>query len=398
MKSKFFFPFILIITVLQSSLGAFNETVINRLFDAERKAMHLVGLAAVVVKNEEVVWANGFGLRDYSKKDPVTTDTIFLVASLSKTVTGVALMTLFDQGKFKLDDDINNYLPFSVRNPAFPDVPITFRMLLTHTSSIIDERYDEIKGLTVFGSDQSPDPTTAFVKLITDYLSPTGAYFRLEGIYSTSQPGTKFSYSNIGTALIGFLVQNISGKNFNEYCKEEIFTKLGMNSTGWFLSEVDLNRLAIPYTRGFGNIPPKPYGHYTFPDYPNGQLMTTILDLSKFLMMFMNFGTLNDVKILERSTAELMREVTVPTSPTFGLHWYYENIGNRRMLGHNGSEKGVNTDMYFNPVTSSSSRNVGAIIFCNTDDEKKSGSRQDDIKKLNLDKLMSELIEEALKP
>ena len=92
-----------------------------------------------IVENDQIIWKGAYGYASIEQNKPVGDSTIFHIASISKLLTGTALMQLWEEGLFDLDDDINNYLPFEIRNPNYPDDPITFRMLLTHTSSINDD-------------------------------------------------------------------------------------------------------------------------------------------------------------------------------------------------------------------------------------------------------------------
>jgi CubicO group peptidase (beta-lactamase class C family) len=142
------------------------------------------GVAAGIVKDGRLVCASGAGMANIEKNIPVAPETLFLVASVSKTVTATALMQLYEQGKFKLDDDINRFLPFRVRIPRYPTAPITFRQLLTHTSSIIDnEKYINCPGTCEYGSDlisfvtKEADSPISLKDFTTGYFVRNGAYY-----------------------------------------------------------------------------------------------------------------------------------------------------------------------------------------------------------------------------
>ncbi len=254
-------------------------------------------------------------------------------------------------------------------------------------------------------------------------------------------PGTGFSYSNIGAALVGLLVQEISGQPFNEYCNEHIFEVLSMENTHWFLSEIDdLTYVALPYNSegggayiddcsgdgdccleswigdgfsdcedqawdcdlscydndggdcgensgsaycgdglcstnedfdscpedcpenqcGNGNL--AAYEHYGYSDYPSGQLRTTSNSLAKFMGAYINSGSFNGSRILQPETVEMIKEISSPsTAPDQGLMWYYKNSEGRSLLGHNGGDMGVSTEMFI-----SSSSDVGVIVLSNS--------------------------------
>ena len=145
---------------------------------------------------------------------------------------------------------------------------------------------------------------------------------------------------------------------FDVYCKNNIFTPLGMTKTEWRLSNTPISELAIPYSPDITNANP----HYTFPDYPNGGLRTNVLDLSKFLRMVIQNGTFAGIQILKQSSMAEMKTLQFGSSEQC-LSFYYNTINGRKVLGHNGGEKGVTTEMYYDPNT-----NVGVIVFNNNDD------------------------------
>ena len=188
----------------------------------ELDKLELPGLAAAIVKNGQIVCASASGFANIAEDRPVTPDTLFLVASISKTVTATALMQLYEQGKFKLDDDINDYLAFDVRIPDAPDAPITFRQLLTHTSSIQDSSFFNdflTKGM---------DSPITLAELLQGYLTPDGAYYDANDNFQSEAPGEVYEYTNMNFVLIGYLVEVMSGVPFDKYCRDNIFAPLGM--------------------------------------------------------------------------------------------------------------------------------------------------------------------------
>ena len=102
------------------------------------KVGHMPSLSACIIKNNGIVWSKGYGFYDIMHRKKACDDTIYMIGSISKSVTATALMQLYEQGLFDLDDDVSDYLPFTLRNPKYPDVPITFRMLLAHQSSLFE--------------------------------------------------------------------------------------------------------------------------------------------------------------------------------------------------------------------------------------------------------------------
>jgi CubicO group peptidase (beta-lactamase class C family) len=281
-----------------------------------------------------------------------------MLASISKTITATALMQLYEQGYFDLDDPINDYLPFQVSIPRFPKINITFRMLLTHTSSIRDNWYAMISNVG--------DSDIPLGEYLEDYLTPGGElYFRYWNFYH-QKPGTDWHYSNMAATLAGYLVEVISGMPFDEYCEINIFEPLDMDETAWFLADLNSSHIAVPYHWNGRNF--IPYPHYGYAHYPCGQLRTSVIQLSHFLLMMMNHGEYNSTRILKESTVDLMLTPQIPSymmtfPPEQGIIWYQNKaISGRTLWGHSGGDPGVATFMFFEPET-----NIGVIILTNAD-------------------------------
>ncbi len=312
---------------------------------------------------------------------------------MPKTKTAMAVLQLWEKGAFKLDDDINLYLPFKVRNPAYPDDPITFRQLLTHKSSIKDgEAYDE--------SYSCGDPTISLKEWIEGYLTSGGKHYDAKDNFYAWKPGTidppeePRSYTNVGFGLLGYLVEVISNMDFAEYCKENIFDPLEMTHTGWYLSDVDMSKHAVPYMylpKDF-KIPedmtaasflPRygedkqtieknayfPHCLYSFPNYPDGLIRTCVRDLSRFLRAYINHGTFNGVQILKKETIDSMLS---KTHLGRGLCWSevkFKSEPDIQAWGHGGGDPGVITHMSFIPE-----EGIGLIVFFNCGDPGKAAS------------------------
>lgn len=313
---------------------------------------NLSSIAYCVVKNDKELLADAMGLADIDKNKEATAETRYLVASVSKTITVVALMQLVEQNLISLDDDINTRLPFSVRNPQFPTDKITYRMLLSHTSSISDD-FQNTLDLDCYGTDCGMTLAQFFDKAFLN----GGEYFSASN-FSNFAPGTNEDYSNLASALVGYLVERISNTPFDLYCKNNIFTPLQMNKTEWRLANTPLTELAVPYSPDLTGSSP----HYTFPDYPNGGLRTSVSDLSKFLRVIIQNGTLNGTKILSSSSVEAMKTLQFGSAEQC-LSFYYETFNGKKYLGHSGGEKGVTAEMYVDTATG-----VGVIVFNNDDD------------------------------
>lgn len=313
------------------------------------------GMTGAIIKNGKVVWTGAYGLADVDKKTPMKVDTIFLVASISKTFTACEAMRLVEQGKLKLDDDINLYLPFKVRNPKFPDVPITLRMLMTHTGGFVD---DYIHIFSLIGQGDSPVTMREFLEGI---LFSGGKYYE-PGLFGDDKPGTKYGYSQVGATLVGYVVELAGGAPFDKQGKDGIFTPLGMADTSWRLADVDITRMAIPYTYQVskGQVP---NGNWGAPFYPAATIHTTAPQLAKYLTMYIRGGAYDGGQLLKAETVAEMERVQFPAlNADQGLFFQRHQVDGVTVVGHSGGAPGVSTTMYLRPTDG-----VGVITLTNSD-------------------------------
>lgn len=332
------------------------------------------GIAACVVRGDQIEWSAGYGWADIAGKKPMTPDTIQNIASVSKTITATAIMQLWEEKRFGLDDDVDDYFPFPIRNPRFPSTAITIRQLLTHTSSITD-------GPAYEPSYACGDPTMSLMDWLRGYFDPLGSNYDAENNFLTWMPGTlnppdePNAYSNLAFGLLGGLVEMTSGQPFADYCQQRIFDPLAMHDTGWFLDNIDTAQHAVLYgaepeprlSTASGNenasIDSKYYGHclYSFTNYPDGLVRTSVNDLSKFLRAYIGLGQFDSIRILNESTVQVL---LTESHSRQGLCWYQPEhlTGDPTIWGHGGGDPGVRTRMDF-----SQRHKTGVIVFSNFD-------------------------------
>jgi CubicO group peptidase (beta-lactamase class C family) len=347
-----------------------NDAAFDRKISFLMRIAGFPSLSACIIKDDQIIWSKGYGYYDRSERKPATTETFYVIASITKTIVGTALMQQYEQGLFDLDDDVNTFLPFELRNPNFPDDPITFRMLLSHTSSL-----NENGQMQYYWFNFSGDPPFDFFPepYLREFLLPGGRYYD-STVWSTEyRPGEYAMYANVGFDLISYLVEIISGEPFLEYCDTHIFSPLDMKHTGFNFSRFDINQVAIPYQRYkgkyytinelesiFGWELPEPYYRMRF--YPAGGLYTTVTDLSHFLIAHMNDGIYNDTKILEKETVDLMHTIQPGNQIGYGLAWMHQSIGG--LSGHGGDLPGADTWMLYNQT-----KDIGVIYLANGNPE-----------------------------
>ena len=365
----------------------------DKFITSRMKAAHIPGLAACIVKCNQVVWAHGYGWANIAGQVPMTPETVLNIGSITKTVTATAIMQLWEQGKFALTDDINHYLSFPVRNPSYPRTAITFQQLLTHTSSIRDG--------TAYGASYAcGDPTTPLGTWLQAYLDVKGNLYDAQENFFAWSPAARFSYSNVGFGLLGELVEAITGLSLAQYCRTQLFDPLDMQRTAWFLADLKQAAHAVPYTYvSTGNtdaIPLcapgwsrkaqeregyVPHCLYGFPNYPDGLLRTSVSEFARFLIVYLNNGRYGDRKILKSGTIREMldeeraktQQLEVPAvgSGLYGLGWYAQRLNGKEFVwGHAGGDPGISTLMLVRFADQ-----VGTLVFANAYEEH--GARRD---------------------
>jgi len=359
---------LLIIQLLLVSFNVFAQNpnpsvILDNFITNKMIELNIPGASTVGIKNGEIVWLKSYGYADIDNNILVTDDTSFMVASTSKLITCTALMKLYDSGLFDLDDDINSYLPFQIINPNYPTDIITFRMLLTHSSSLRDN-WTVLSTYYVDG-----DHPTSLAQVISNYFNVLGSDYDSANNFYNYAPDVAYNYCNMAIALCGYLVEILSGMSFDQYCKANIFEELCMTNTSWFLSGLDINNVAKPYEwTGFGY---SAYNHYGYPDYPDGQLRTSINDLSNFLITYIQNGEYDAGQLLSNSTVtEILSPQRVEWWGGQGLVWYNEPSysstgGNYDMFwGHGGNDSGVFSELHIDVNES-----IGVALITNGEAE-----------------------------
>jgi len=360
-------------TIRENSNDDFDQKILELM-----KQANLPSLSAGLIKNDSLVWYRGYGKYNLLTGKQPTNETIYAIGSISKSITATALMQLYEQGKFELDDNVSEWLPFDLKNPKYPDINITFRMLLAHQSSLFDSEISNVVSqlglsriLRIFvRSLFIPNILKEPYPFLKELLVPGGRIYMPE-LWMDYPPGAEANYSNLGYIILGHIVEIISKQSIEEYCQKNIFNPLHMKDTRFHPYELDRRRMAVLYYKQLGRrnirLP-----HYDFLfAAPAGGIRTTVEDLSHFLIAHMNVGIYNGVRILNESTVELMHTIQYPNSSfypsenhpgmKFGLGWYYiTDENNKKYGGHSGGAPGIAAWMMIRL-----SDNKGIIYFYN---------------------------------
>ncbi|WP_375563262.1 serine hydrolase domain-containing protein [Bernardetia sp. OM2101] len=339
------------------------------------------GFSATVVDTSGILYNRGFGYADVKNQKEYTENTIINIASVSKVFIGVSLLKAHEMNLLDLDAPINDYLPFEVINPNFPNEKITARHLATHTSSIVDtETYmktDYINRNDV-AIDESlkekyelyyQNPSQNWMPL-SEYLEKIlvkGNEFYDTATYANRKPNKIYEYSNVGAALCALLIESVAKKPFHEFTKEHIFEPLEMNATSWLFEDVD----SSAYSKLYFDNQELPY--YTILSYPDGGLITSSTDLSKFLIDLMKGyegnGTLLNKNNYEEFFKSQLKQENFDGKENFNVGLFLDKELAYNAIGHTGGDPGTNALMYFD-----SEKKAGRIFIANTDSKKENSN------------------------
>jgi len=307
------------------------EAFLAGLLPSLMEAHHVPGAVFVMVKGGELFFARGYGYADLETRRPVDPETtLFRVASVSKLFTATAAMQLVEQGKLDLHADVNQYLEDFEIEEAFGE-PVTLHHLLTHTGGF-DDRFLRT-GLRI----ETP-------------IQPLGRYLAERMPPRVMPPGRILSYSNHGIALVGHLVEAVTGSSFTEYVDAQVLVPLGMTRSRFFLSVPLSPDLATPYEYRDGEYRELGYDHDLMG--PAGELNTTGTDMARFMIAQLQLGRLGGKRILEEKTARVMQGQHFTHHPGLDgwCYGFHERKNNGvRTIGHDGDWRGFRTSLVLLP-------------------------------------------------
>ena len=373
LKLEYFLVVFIAITAFSCSSPAKRAEKRLNLFMEKSKT---VGLSVAVVKNNTLIYTGAFGKSSIENNVSLTTDDIFRIASISKSFTTTAILTLVEKGDISPDTDVNDIIGFKVRNPDFPDVPITIKMLLSHSSSLNDSQ--GYFTLDYINPDINPD----YARSYNDYL-----------------PGTGYQYCNLGFNTLGAIIEKVSAIRFDKYISQNILQPLNLKAS-FNVNDFSNNTFATLYTSdttGFAStgkiifkpsesayqikaadIDPASYViGYSAPLFsPTGGMKISAPDLARYMIMHMNYGLYpqSGVRIIKEGNSKLMQIPVIATgeerSYCMGLNISSNLIPGEKMTGHTGSAYGLFSAMYFEPekkfgivtITNGTSTEYGSYV------------------------------------
>jgi CubicO group peptidase (beta-lactamase class C family) len=299
-----------------------------------------VGLAVGVVRNGHLEFFHGHGLADIASNTPISEDTAFRIASITKTFTAIAVMQLWEQGLVDLDAPANDYLRAFQLVPAKAGWrPATLRHLLTHTAGLPEMVHLSRALMYVYGeSFKLGEPV------------PTLAQYYRGGLRLVSEPGETFRYTDHSFSTLGQIVEDVSGERLDRYFREHIFEPLGMTHTDLNRSSQVESRLATGYI--VARKGPRVVTDRQWMTTAASMIYSTPRDMARYLAALLGGGANEHGKILKPTTQAMMFEPhyqTHPLIPGIGLAFDRYNVGRHNVVGHEGVLPGFNSQIFVAP-------------------------------------------------
>jgi CubicO group peptidase (beta-lactamase class C family) len=311
------------------------------------------GLAVAVITDGGLTWFHGHGLADVAAKTPITKDTVFRIASLTKTFTAVAVMQLWEQGLVDLDAPANDYLRTFQLVPAKPNLsPATVRHLLTHTAGVgYWRRLSDLFQPGVGSGDRAG----------RSGAQPLADYYR-RGLPVEVEPGTKWAYSNHGFAALGQIVEDVSGQPLDRYLRDRIFDPLGMEQTDLIRSERVRPHLATGYVLRSGGL--KEVADREVPTVGGSGMYSTTADIARYVAALLRIAANEQGSVLRPETVATMFRPHFqpdPRVPGMGLAFELGEERGQLTVGKTGILSGFHSAMSLAPE-----EGVGVLVFSNT--------------------------------
>ena len=306
---------------LQPSDEAWMDSILQEHLTASK----LPGMAIGIVGNGQILYAKGFGTKKLGTEDPVTAQSNFHMASVSKTFVATGVAQLVKQGEIQLDDPVTKYLPyFKLRDPRYKE--ITIQQLITHTSGVPDAH-----GYHWGRPKHDPSALENYVRR----LKKRGLNFA---------PGTKFKYSNNGFEVLGDVIAKASGMSFEDYMKKHILKPIGMDNSSFIRKEISPALATTPHVKRLKRKVSKIYP-YNREHGPSSTLNSNVEDMLKYAITYLNQGSFNGVSVFDTATYQLITKEHRDISDSFhiGLSWFMNpSRWNKewKMYHHSGEDTG----------------------------------------------------------
>jgi CubicO group peptidase (beta-lactamase class C family) len=322
--------------VMNSDTSDFKT--IDEYVTAKMRSARIPGVALAIVKGGQIVYLKGYGRADQLGR-PVTPQTPFLVGSITKTFTALAVMQLVEAGEVELDAPVQRYLPwFRVADPK-ASAQITVRMLIEQTSGL-----PQLPTFVTWTWPNTPDVLERHVRLMAN----TNLVF---------PPGQGFAYSNANYVTQGVIVQAVTGESYEDYIQQHIFTPLDMQHSYVSQDAAMQDGMAMGYRWWFG-FPIPAILPYKRSNLPAGFAISSAEDMAHYLIAELNGGRYGDISVLSPEGIDLMQ--AEPPPGTYGLGWESVRIDGRRLINFDGATGNFQASVFIDPESK-----VGVFVAAN---------------------------------
>ena len=334
--------------------AAFAADPLEQLVAEQMRKASIPGVAVGITRDGHVTSTGVYGFADIVARARLTRDSMFHIASITKTVTALAIMRLVGRNRIRLDERIAPYLDFTIAGERADE--ITFRHLLMHTSGISDEVY-----YNVDFRERGRDAPLSIGEFLKAYLAKGGRYTGSGNL--KARPGSRWDYCNVGYGLLGYLGGRVAGQDLRTSTRDGIFKPLGLRHVAWSIADTPPALRVTPYDVTDGRITPvEPVG---FPDWSAGMMRASIGDLTRLVAIIANGGVVEGRRMLDAAGVAAMLDMQRPEGlPTWlsgqGLAWQQSPLAGIALANHWGGDPGVFTMAYVDPA-----RRMGAVVLSN---------------------------------
>jgi CubicO group peptidase (beta-lactamase class C family) len=327
-----------------------SDQAVQRLEAAITQTMReqkIPGFVIGIVKDDHLAYSRGFGvMRVGNPNSPITGETLFHMASITKPFVATAIMQLVEQGKVNLNDPVIKYLPyFRLKDPRYKE--ITVGQMVTHTSGMPD--------VTNYYWDKPEYDDGALERYVRSLNDKTLLW----------APGKEFRYSNMAFEVLGDLVAKVSGKSFDDYVEVNILKPVRMKSSTLLYKKADPAKLSTGYTLTKGEVVPVAHYPYNRAHTPSSNLHSNVEDMARWILVNLHRGELDGHRILQKTTYDVLWKHAAPVPGRkwhVGISWFLAESDGEEIVMHSGGDDGFTTHLAFAPRLK-----TGVVMMANCD-------------------------------
>jgi CubicO group peptidase (beta-lactamase class C family) len=339
---------VLVITLTPLLVRADNLSDIDTIVNDAMATFEVPGAAIGIVQDGKIIYAKGFGYRDLKGKQPVTTDTLFAIGSCTKAFTTLVLGTLVDEGLIHWDDPVIRYLPEFRLKDDYATHKTTIRDLTTHCTGLPGHNF------AWYNSDLTRDEVLK----------------RLEHLDFTHDLRKKFQYNNVLYAVLGLVIERVTGNSWEEEVQARIFSPLGMVHSNFSIEAIkNSHNFSYPHAKRKNQMQIIPFQKVVNMG-PAGSINSNIEEMVHWIKLQLSEGVVDGKTLIQQSTLDEMRTIQVAAGEFpkgrsyllgYGLGWYIGNYGGHYLVGHGGAVDGFISSIFLLPQ-----ENIGVIVLTNT--------------------------------